>query len=403
MTSEDRSPKEIEREIERERAGLTNTLDELQEKFSVETVVRQVSDQFREHGGDITRSVSRSVKDNPVALALTGIGLAWMIFGSSTRKEYDYDDDARFYASSRRRRELGDGYDNNDQARFNRSADQSLQRDYATSSSTYSADRARRSAYTSTDLPSWAADPSEYQEDSGPGLGERVRNAAGALKDGASSAVSTTGEKIGAAGGAASQRAGSAGSALSGAAKSAGDTTRNAGASAKSAVSNAATSASERAAIMRQRLGEGTENLTEEARSRVIAAREKAMEARSAAMQRARQGSERASDLFEEQPLVGGALALAVGAAIGAALPRSRIEDDYLGQHSDSLIEDAERIFLEEKQKLTKVANAATDEAKKVVSEVKSNADSAAKPGDTAADAVADKVKSSAQIGRAHV
>lgn len=50
MTSNNRSPEEIEREIERERAGLTSTLDDLQDKFSVETIARQFSDQFREHG-----------------------------------------------------------------------------------------------------------------------------------------------------------------------------------------------------------------------------------------------------------------------------------------------------------------------------------------------------------------
>lgn len=42
MTSNNRSPEEIEREIERERAGLTSTLDDLQDKFSVETIARQI-------------------------------------------------------------------------------------------------------------------------------------------------------------------------------------------------------------------------------------------------------------------------------------------------------------------------------------------------------------------------
>ena len=69
MTSDTRSPEEIERDIERERAGLSNTLDDLQDRFSVETMARQVSDQFREHGGEIGRSVTEAVKRNPVAVA----------------------------------------------------------------------------------------------------------------------------------------------------------------------------------------------------------------------------------------------------------------------------------------------------------------------------------------------
>ena len=80
MTNDSRNPEEIEREIERERAGLADTLDDLQDRFSVEGIARQFSDQFREHGGDWGRSISDAAKRNPVALALTGAGLAWMMF-----------------------------------------------------------------------------------------------------------------------------------------------------------------------------------------------------------------------------------------------------------------------------------------------------------------------------------
>lgn len=406
MTNEERSPEEIEREIERERAGLTNTLDALQDKFSVDTVVRQVSDQFRENGGDIARSVSRSVKDNPVALALTGVGLAWMIFGNNARR--DDDDDARHYVSRRRRYQRDDfDYDDDDHREHSARRSQGLSdREF---SRARPSDPSHDRTYASDNLPSWASDPAGYLDDNnGPGLTDRVRDAAGSVRDGVSSATSTTGKKVGAASKAVGDKASSAGAAIgdaasstgstiSSAVKSASDTTRNAGAAVSSAVSDAATSASERATAMRQRLSEGTENLTDEARDRVIAAREKAIEARNSAMRQARKGGERASDLFEDQPLVAGALALAVGAAIGAALPRSRVEDDYMGAQSDQLMQDAERIFEEEKQKLTQVAGAATDEAKKIAAEVKSDADAAAKPGDTAADAVIDKVKSSAK------
>ena len=91
MTNETRSPKEIERDIERERAGLTNTLSDLQDRFSIESLARQVSDQVREHGGDIGRSVSDAVKRNPLALALTGAGLAFgiMAYGAIVNGE-DY-------------------------------------------------------------------------------------------------------------------------------------------------------------------------------------------------------------------------------------------------------------------------------------------------------------------------
>ena len=43
MTNDSRNPEEIEREIERERAGLADTLDDLQDRFSVEGIARQFS------------------------------------------------------------------------------------------------------------------------------------------------------------------------------------------------------------------------------------------------------------------------------------------------------------------------------------------------------------------------
>ena len=147
---------------------------------------------------------------------------------------------------------------------------------------------------------------------------------------------------------------------------------------------------------MQARLAEGTENLTEEARERVIAAREKAVELRDAAASQARQGRDRAVDFFEDQPLIAGALAVALGAALGAALPRSGMEDRYLGDRSDALFDEAERIFIEEKRKLGEVAKAATDEAKTIAREAKQDADDAA-PADTAAQAVADKAKTAGE------
>ena len=92
-------------------------------------------------------------------------------------------------------------------------------------------------------------------------------------------------------------------------------------------------------------------------------------------------------------PLV---LELPGGAAFGAALPRSRTEDNYMGEHSDALFSEAERIYADEREKLGKVAKAATDEAGKVLKETKANADAAADE-ETAADAAVKKAKESGQ------
>ena len=97
-----------------------------------------------------------------------------------------------------------------------------------------------------------------------------------------------------------------------------------------------------------------------------------------AAQRHAQKGQRRAAELYEDQPLIGGALAFAVGAAVAAALPRTQTEDDYLGEQSDAAVAEAERVFQEEKSKLTEVAKAAGEEAKKAAKDVKDTADSKA-------------------------
>ena len=380
MTNDSRTPEEIEREIERERAGLTNTLDDLQDKFSVETIARQFSDQFREHGGDIGRSVTDAVKRNPIALALTGAGLAWLMAGDrapgrdrmGTRDSYDHRDPRN------RTNYYGDRDDHSGlpvAAQQHGVIPAGQRRDLGPqpgdpSKPYYSGEVAR-----SGDVPSWAR---HDHDDDTPGLAQRAGDAASR------------------AGGRVSGAASSAGSTVAGKAKGAAGAVSDAGHSVASGARDFTSSTADRAAQLRRRLAEGTEDLSEAARERVIAARESAVRARASAASYGREGRDRAVDIFEDQPLVVGALALAVGAAIGAALPRSRTEDRYMGQHRDQLMADAERIFAEEKSKLGKVAQAASDEAKKVLRETKEDADAAA-PGSSAADAFVEKAKASGQ------
>ncbi len=62
---------------------------------------------------------------------------------------------------------------------------------------------------------------------------------------------------------------------------------------------------------------------------------------------------------FRDQPLVGGALAFAVGAAIGAALPHTDVEDELLGDASDTAMEN-----------VTAASQDVMDRGKQVASEV---------------------------------
>ncbi|MCL3883904.1 DUF3618 domain-containing protein [Marivita sp. GX14005] len=400
MTNETRSPEEIEREIERERAGLTDTLDDLQDRFSVEYMARQVTDQFREHGGDIGRSVSEAVKRNPLALALTGVGLAWLMTSDRSaprrRVEYGHPDYDRIEAARARakvrfahdddyERDLEDRLERTDP--YDRPGARPGRPVMGPSPSSY---YSRHHAQT-RDVPAWArVDDSDDSDDES--WTDKAKDRASEAGDRISGAASSAAGSARAAGSGAADKARQAGQSVSEAGQSAKHRAQDAAGTAKHRAQDAASRARARAERYRRKLAQGTEDLSDEARQRVIAARERAMDARDRAMRQARRGADRAADLFEEQPMIGGAIALAIGAALGAALPRSDMEDRYMGEQSDALMDEAERIFEEETQKLRKVADAAADEAGKVARETKRELDDKAS-SDTAADAAADKAK----------
>jgi hypothetical protein len=329
MTSETRSSSEIEREIEHERAELADALATLRDRFSIDTIVRQIGDQFRQHGGELGRSVSRSAKDNPVALALTGIGLAWMILGRKS--------------SSDRLPSTGwdTGYEN---------PPERWPADDIPRATVHTAEPSLATTWMRAASPAPARDPAADMAN------------AGRAKSG--SMAESLGRKISDAGSEVADR-------LASARDSAGETVA--------------------------RIAEGTEALSEEARARVVAARRRAIEARNEARQSIRQGSAAAVDFYEHHPLVAGALALAVGAALAGSLPRTRKEDELMGAQSDQLFQEAERIFHEEREKAEAVMRSAAEEMKSIAEETRSNLDRRAPEGRTATEAAVEGARNAAE------
>ena len=134
----------------------------------------------------------------------------------------------------------------------------------------------------------------------------------------------------------------------------------------RAAAGSAAQAVSETASAFGSKIAAGTEMLSEEARQRVIAARRAAIAAGQTTQISLRRGRQTAGDFFAEQPLIVGALAVALGAAIGGLMPRSRFEDETFGTHRDRLVNEADRILEEEKRKLGGVAQAAMGEARDI-------------------------------------
>lgn len=93
MTAGSDDPNHIERDLEHTRARLDATIDALQEKLSPGQVVDQAVTYFTESGGaEFGRNLMSSVRDNPMPVALVGVGLAWLMMSGSRR---DHDEPAR--------------------------------------------------------------------------------------------------------------------------------------------------------------------------------------------------------------------------------------------------------------------------------------------------------------------
>lgn len=382
-----RTPDEIERDIERERAELGQTVDELQDRFSPDRIMREVARGFSEHGSDFGEAITQSVKRNPVALAVTGIGLAWLMSGRS------WDEDKHAIMPSGRNDAGADSYGTGRSGAL-------PSRGYAAGTpprprgglgypdrSADLADRAgdgvltdgrRSGGYSATDH--WLyADDDDYwdgfddhdDDHDGPGIGDRVSGAGAKARAGAQSAADSVSS------GAAGVR----------------DAAGHGAASVRDGMSSAGHSAAERARRIRRRLHHGTETMTEEARERIVAARWAAVRARRSAARQARHGADAVSQFFEDNPLVAGGLAVAAGAILASALPRTKQEDDYFGEYSDNAYSKAERIFEAERQKAMKVADAAAGTAQEVLDEERNKIDDQA-PGDkSAAEHIADEVR----------
>ena len=70
------------------------------------------------------------------------------------------------------------------------------------------------------------------------------------------------------------------------------------------------------------------------------------------------------SDLFKAQPLALGAIGIAIGAGIAAALPGTEVEADYLGETSDTLRAKAAKFADEQTDRITTVAGSVVEAVK---------------------------------------
>jgi len=77
-----RTTREIERDVERTRSDIEDTVEALRDKMSIGQIVDEAAHYFRASGGNEALSnFAAQARANPMPLALVGIGLAWLMSG----------------------------------------------------------------------------------------------------------------------------------------------------------------------------------------------------------------------------------------------------------------------------------------------------------------------------------
>lgn len=354
--SDTRTPSEIERELERNRAALQSTVRSLEATFTPDAIFRSIADNVGQHGGDFGRSTMDAARANPLALGVTAVGLGWLMFGKGPSA-------AKLSDTANSVRSTGTTGDIDDFSSYGPDGDPS-----------FSAPRGP--------VPAGEIGPKSQ----GLTATQKARAKWYRTENYVQYGVQSAAERVG---------------------------------TAKDGAARTATRVRDRSKEIAAQLSEGTEKMSADARERVIAARERAIlagehlrrtggDVHRRARATARTGATKATDFFEENPLVAGALAIAVGALAASSLPRTQFEDDHFGEQSDRLYGEAEALFQQERAKAERVAGAALDEARAVGGELRADVAAASRqlkdaadretPGDgTAADAAVDRAEDAVQ------
>jgi hypothetical protein len=84
----ERSSEEIERALEKTRMEITRTVDAIQSRVTPGQVFQELYDAARSGPTDYVRNLGLAAKNNPIPLALVGVGLAWLATSGGRTPSY---------------------------------------------------------------------------------------------------------------------------------------------------------------------------------------------------------------------------------------------------------------------------------------------------------------------------
>lgn len=321
MTDESGDIRRIERDLEHTRARLDSTLDALQQKLSPGQMVDEAMNWFKDgSGAEFGRNLGRSVRENPIPVALIGVGLGWLMLGSGQRREDRYG-----YGETR--------------GRYSGASDT----DY------------RTGAYAQGTVGAYPDQPAAYQAAAYDDLATKAHEAGARVERGPDESEDTYRERVYA-----------AKASVVGVTRQVGETISAFAERVEAAIEAAAERVRRMGERMTSRAGEaadqgkaGLRSLYGYGQSAAYGARDNA----GYAAWRARDMGSRTADYLKEQPLLMGILGVAVGAVLGMLVPPTRYEREVAEDLRRRLADQARGAAGELTERAKRVAEAVLDTA----------------------------------------
>lgn len=294
----------IRRQIEHTRTQMEHTLNAIGERMTPEALIDQAKASVREAASErisdmkyqasnkvdgMTNSLSQTIRDNPLPVALIGLGLGWLWKSGRDQSNggpYGYDsrrgtrdDDYGYYYDTDESNRLHDTRD--------RMGDMAREAEYRASR------MARKTEHRAAEVAGAAREAGHRASEAVQAAGEAVSDQMSDIAESAENAVYRTGEAIG-----------------------------------------------ETAENIQERVGETAEAVQQRAERAKAEAQRLRYEAERRGRMAVRRTGRTFSESMDENPLMVAAIAALAGAAVGASMPATRYENQLFGETRDQLLDE---------------------------------------------------------------
>lgn len=322
MTYDNKSAAELEREVAAQRGRVEERIGEIKDKLSPGQLLDEALSYTKHGGAHFASNLGQQISANPLPAALVGVGLAWLISSNVSGNGHQ----ATHPASSH--------HGNDDHYPYARLPAGGL----------------RRKSHNRDEAGEWW---SEFETSAG----QRYKAKSNEL-----------GERAG-------HFTDEAGKMFSGFIDESGHRIRDFQDEAGNVLSQARGWADHNWQALQRNVGDGVAGAAHAVQDAASSVMSGGKCIRGSAQQQSEQLSRQILSLFDNQPLVAGALAFAVGAAVGAALPSTAQEDELLGKPADKLrskaMKEAGNLYEQGKEKAAEIYEDVSSEASRMYDDAK--------------------------------